>query len=150
MIKNEISIDGRLCILYQDEAATHLLIQPIDEHDLELLDQEIEAIKKLSDKPFSLVAFMIKDWNQELTPWAAPDCCQKFKKTFLTSYLVATPLLVCLPYGLDIRQTSLMVLSLLLRQYGSPNGLNMQQITNHLQNPSISAWGIRRKRQRIQ
>ena len=72
MIKNEISIDGRLCIQYQDEAATHLLIQPIDEHDLELLDQEIEAIKKLSDKPFSLVAFMIKDWNQELTPWAAP------------------------------------------------------------------------------
>lgn len=72
MIKNEISIDGRLCILYQDEAATHLLIQPIDEHDLELLDQEIEAIKKLSDKPFSLVAFMIKDWNQELTPWATP------------------------------------------------------------------------------
>ena len=72
MIKNEISIDGRLCILYQDEAATHLLIQPIDEHDLELLDQEIEAIKNMSDKPFSLVAFMIKDWNQELTPWAAP------------------------------------------------------------------------------
>ena len=72
MIKNEISIDGRLFILYQDEAATHLLIQPIDEHDLELLDQEIEAIKKMSDKPFSLVAFMIKDWNQELTPWAAP------------------------------------------------------------------------------
>ena len=72
MMKNEISIDGRLCFLYQDEAATHLLIQPIDEHDLELLDQEIEAIKKMSDKPFSLVAFMIKDWNQELTPWAAP------------------------------------------------------------------------------
>ena len=72
MIKNEISIDGRLCFLYQDEAATHLLIQPTDEHDLELLDQEIEAIKKMSDKPFSLVAFMIKDWNQELTPWAAP------------------------------------------------------------------------------
>ena len=61
-----------MCFLYQDEAATHLLIQPIDEHDLELLDQEIEAIKKMSDKPFSLVAFMIKDWNQELTPWAAP------------------------------------------------------------------------------
>lgn len=34
MMKNEISIDGRLCFLYQDEAATHLLIQPIDEHDL--------------------------------------------------------------------------------------------------------------------
>ena len=49
-----------------------MLIQPIDEHDLEALDQEVEAIKELSDKPFSLVAFMIKDWNQKLTPWAAP------------------------------------------------------------------------------
>ena len=72
MTKNEISISRRSCFLYQDEAATHLLIQPIDEHDLEVLDQEVKTIKELSDKPFSLVAFMIKDWNQELTPWVAP------------------------------------------------------------------------------
>lgn len=44
----------------------------MDEHDLEALDQEVEMIKELSDKHFSLVAFMIKDWNQELTPWPAP------------------------------------------------------------------------------
>ena len=72
MIKKEYTLSDRTCFLYQDETAKHLLIQPIDEHDLELLDQEVEAIKKLSDKPFSLVAFMIKDWNQELTPWVAP------------------------------------------------------------------------------
>ena len=72
MTKDEITINGRSCYLYQDEAAKHLLIQPIDEHDLEVLDQEIKAIKELSDKPFSLLAFMIKDWNQELTPWVAP------------------------------------------------------------------------------
>ena len=72
MTKKEYTLSDRTCFLYQDEAATHLLIQPIDEHDLELLDQEVEAIKELSDKPFSLVAFMIKDWNQELTPWVAP------------------------------------------------------------------------------
>ena len=72
MTKNEITINGKTCFLYQDAEATHLLIQPIDEHDLEALDQEVEAIKELSDKPFSLVAFMINDWNQELTPWAAP------------------------------------------------------------------------------
>ena len=72
MTKKEYTLSDRTCFLYQDEAATHLLIQPIDEHDLELLDQEVEAIKELSDKPFSLVAFMIKDWNQKLTPWAAP------------------------------------------------------------------------------
>ena len=67
-----IDISGRGCRLYKDSNAEFLLVQPIDEHDLEVLDQEVEIIKKLSEKPFSLVAFMIKDWNQELTPWPAP------------------------------------------------------------------------------
>lgn len=96
MTKNEISLNGRGCFLYRDEAATHLLIQPIDEHDLEVLDQEVEAIRNLSDKPFSLVAFMIEDWNQELTPWAAPPVFGKIpfgngaEKTleFITSQLL--------------------------------------------------------------
>ena len=77
MTKKEYTLSDRTCFLYQDEAATHLLIQPIDEHDLEVLDQEVETIKELSDKPFSLVAFMIKDWNQELTPWVAPPVIGK-------------------------------------------------------------------------
>ena len=72
MNRKEYTLSDRTCFLYQDEAAKHLLIQPIDEHDLEGLEQEVETIKELSDKPFSLMAFMIKDWNQELTPWAAP------------------------------------------------------------------------------
>jgi len=67
-----VDISGRECHLYKDCKAEFVLIQPIDEHDLALLDQEVEIIKELSDKPFSLVAFMIKDWNQELTPWPAP------------------------------------------------------------------------------
>ena len=71
MTKKEYTLSDRTCFLYQDAEATHLLIQPIDEHDLEVLDQEVEAIKELSDEPFSLVAFLIKDWNQELTPWGA-------------------------------------------------------------------------------
>lgn len=67
-----VGISGRECYLYKDSNAEFLLVQPIDEHNLEVLDQEVEKIKELSDKPFSLVAFMIKDWNQELTPWSAP------------------------------------------------------------------------------
>ncbi|MBR1558079.1 MAG: hypothetical protein IJ647_10060 [Prevotella sp.] len=70
--RKEYTLSDRTCFLYQDAEATHLLIQPIDEHDLEVLDQEVEVIKELSDKPFSLVAFMINDRNQELTPWGAP------------------------------------------------------------------------------
>ena len=96
MNRKEHAISDRTCFLYQDEAAKYLLIQPIDEHDLEVLDQEVEAIKELSDKPFSLVAFMIKDWNQELTPWAAPPVFGKVpfgsgaEKTleFITSQLL--------------------------------------------------------------
>jgi len=42
------------------------------EEDLEVLGQEVEIIKELSDKPFTLAAIMIKDWNQELTPWSVP------------------------------------------------------------------------------
>ena len=145
MTKNEISISRRSCFLYQDEAATHLLIQPIDEHDLEGLDQEVETIKELSDKPFSLVAFMIKDWNQELTPWAAPPVFGRI----LTSYLAAIHLQDCLPYGQGIRQTSLKPLLLPPHLYGTLSGLIMHQRTDHLQSPSISVLAIRRRKQRI-
>ena len=97
MNRKEYAISDRTCFLYQDEAAKYLLIQPIDEHDLEVLDQEFKAIKELSDKPFSLAAFMIKDWNQELTPWAAPPVFGKVpfgngaEKTlkFITSQLLS-------------------------------------------------------------
>ena len=90
------TLADRTCFLYQDAAATHLLIQPVDERDLEVLDQEVEAIKELTNKPFSLVAFMINDWNQELTPWAAPPIFGKVpfgrgaEKTlaFITSQLL--------------------------------------------------------------
>ena len=67
-----VNISGRECHLYKNSNAEFLLVQPIDEHDLEVLGQEVEIIKELSDKPFTLAAFMIKDWNQELTPWSVP------------------------------------------------------------------------------
>jgi hypothetical protein len=46
-----VNISGRECRLYKDSNAEFLLVQPIDEHDLEVLDQEVEIIKKLSGKP---------------------------------------------------------------------------------------------------
>ena len=45
MKKEQLTISGRTCFLYLDAAATHLLIQPVDEHDLEVLDHEVEAIR---------------------------------------------------------------------------------------------------------
>ena len=67
----ERMIDGKRCFIYQDESAETCLIQPVDEHDLEALGSEVERIKQSSTKPFTFVAILIKDWNEELSPWAA-------------------------------------------------------------------------------
>lgn len=68
----EKTIQGKKCFIYETGEAAALLIQAIDEHNLELLDQEVEIIKKLTHIPFTLAAFLIKDWNHELSPWEAP------------------------------------------------------------------------------
>lgn len=66
-------IGGRNCYFYGDAEAPDILIQPVDAHDLELLDSEVALIEEgAKGKPFLLAAFLIEDWNRELTPWEAP------------------------------------------------------------------------------
>jgi predicted alpha/beta superfamily hydrolase len=73
MMKPEVvNVSGKECYLYVRPQSKYLLIQPVDEHDLELLDREVELVEALSGESFSLVAFRIEDWNRELTPWTAP------------------------------------------------------------------------------
>ena len=67
-----VRISDRECYLYVQPASRYLLVQPVDEHDLELLEKEVETIQVLTNQPFTLVAFKIEDWNQELSPWEAP------------------------------------------------------------------------------
>ena len=72
-MKSEVvSVSGKECCLYIQTGARYLLIQPVDEHDLGLLEKEVEMIHRLSDELFSLAAFKVNDWNRELTPWSAP------------------------------------------------------------------------------
>ena len=70
--KENFVIDNKSCIGYITDAAKHLLIQPIDEHDIEVLDNEVVEIQNNTDKQFSLIAFKIEDWDSELSPWEAP------------------------------------------------------------------------------
>ena len=72
MKKETIQIADRTCIIYKSELPEYLLIQPIDEHDLEVLDNEVATVQSLTNKSFTLVAFEIKDWQSELTPWTSP------------------------------------------------------------------------------
>ena len=70
--KENFVIDNKSCIGYITDTAKYLLIQPVDEHDIEVLDNEVAEILKNTDKQFSLIAFKIEDWNSELSPWEAP------------------------------------------------------------------------------
>ena len=69
MKKNEMMICGKKCILYLNENTEYILIQPVDENDISVLDSEVKHIEENADRNFSLVAFKIEDWNSELTPW---------------------------------------------------------------------------------
>ncbi len=72
MKKNEMMICSKKCILYLNENTEYILIQPVDENDISVLDNEVKHIEENTDRNFSLVAFKIEDWNSELTPWEMP------------------------------------------------------------------------------
>ena len=72
MKKNEMVICGKKCILYLNEDTEYILIQPVDENDISVLDNEVKHIEENTDRNFSLVAFKIEAWNSELTPWEMP------------------------------------------------------------------------------
>ena len=76
-MKSTLAIGGRDCTLYRMEGAEVLLIQPVDDHDQGLLDSEVDLIQTLTEEPFNLVAFRIKNWMSELTPWTAPPAFGK-------------------------------------------------------------------------
>ena len=75
--KENFVIDNKSCIGYITDTAKYLLIQPVDEHDIEVLDSEVVEIQYNTDKQFSLIAFKIEDWNNELSPWKAPPAFGK-------------------------------------------------------------------------
>ena len=74
MKKLNLKIEDNECILYMKENKNteYVLIQPVDEHDIDVLDNEVRYISENTSKNFSLAAFKIDDWNSELTPWEMP------------------------------------------------------------------------------
>jgi predicted alpha/beta superfamily hydrolase len=72
MTLQEFETKGRRCLFYADEEPEVLLVEPLDERELEALDEELSAIKAGCKRRFAYVALIVKDWNQELAPWVAP------------------------------------------------------------------------------
>ena len=72
MKKSKTLIENRECYLYSTENPEFVLIQPVDEHDIAVLDNEVSQIEKSGER-FILSAFRVRDWNIELTAWKAPQ-----------------------------------------------------------------------------
>ena len=54
------------------EAAENVLIQPVGDHDLPLIENEIAEIRRRTEIPFRLTAVKVESWNRDLSPWPAP------------------------------------------------------------------------------
>lgn len=66
-------IGGKECYIYDHGSSDVLLIQPVDDHDIAVLDSEVAEIARLTnDTGFTLAAFNVDDWNGDLSPWEAP------------------------------------------------------------------------------
>ncbi len=71
VIADKRIIGGRECLIYDCGSPEVLLIQPVDDHDIEVLDSEVNRICELVNKGFTLAAFRVNDWNTDLSPWEA-------------------------------------------------------------------------------
>jgi hypothetical protein len=57
---------------FGDKSASKVLVQPVDGHDLEVIENEIAMIKEKTGGTFLLVVFQVDNWNSDLSPWKAP------------------------------------------------------------------------------
>ena len=60
------------CYEYGDRNAPIVLLQPVDDHDLNMLQNEITFMQERTSKDFRLIACKVSDWNKDLSPWKAP------------------------------------------------------------------------------
>lgn len=72
MKKEKFIISGIECISYISENPKYLLLQPVDENDIEVMDKQVELLVSEVKEPFLLVAFKVNNWNNDLTPWQMP------------------------------------------------------------------------------
>ncbi|MBQ6235371.1 MAG: esterase [Clostridia bacterium] len=56
---------------YGDPTSDRILLQPVDDHDLAGIENEVAAIKEHT-ADFRLIAVKADDWNRDLSPWSAP------------------------------------------------------------------------------
>jgi hypothetical protein len=54
-----------------------VLLQPVDEHDLDMIEQEIKEIEKYVQTSFQLIAYPIKKMESRVIPLGGTSCLWK-------------------------------------------------------------------------
>lgn len=57
---------------FGDPEADIVLFQPVDDHDLAGVENEVSLIAANCGKNFHLIAVRVDNWNTDLSPWKAP------------------------------------------------------------------------------
>ena len=70
--KDTSLLERRKSYVYLQNEPEYILIQPVDENDAAMLEEQAEIISSKTTKAFLLAAFDIQNWNNELSPWDAP------------------------------------------------------------------------------
>ena len=108
---------------YGNPAASTVLIQPVDDHELEELETEINEIRKRVQTDFRLIAVKVEDWNHDLSPWKEPavfgkedfgdgagdmlrfilaQCADRSKTYYIGGYSLAGLFSLCAAYRTDV------------------------------------------------
>ena len=72
MTAKQVQIGDRPCRIYGVDCAEYLLLQMTDEHELQNMDSEVEAIAQGSAHSFLFAAIPVESWNDALSPWKSP------------------------------------------------------------------------------
>ena len=57
---------------FGDPAASNILVQMADDHDLSVIESEVSLIREYAGSDFFLIVIKVDDWNRDLSPWKAP------------------------------------------------------------------------------
>ena len=57
---------------YGNPDSNRVLIQMVDDHDLSVMENEVNYIRQEVGDDFYLLALKVEDWNHDLSPWQAP------------------------------------------------------------------------------
>ena len=57
---------------FGNKGSNTVLIQPVDDHDLAVMDSEVSVLKETAGDSFHLITIKVNNWNNDLSPWKAP------------------------------------------------------------------------------